>query len=223
MEISTENYLKTLFKLQESNLKNIKTNILSEKLQISPPAVSEMLKKLAEKGYIFYAPYQGASLTTKGLQIGRNIVRRHRILEMYLHQKLGYSWDKVHDEAEKLEHAASDTLIQRMEEALDFPEFDPHGDPIPNINGHMPPKQNTLLLAEGKKGSPYTIARVSDLDEAFLLHLDSLGLKLGKTITIKEILTFDHSFVIEINHKTHAISYFTAQHIWIKEVQHVQT
>ncbi len=214
MEVSTEDYLKALFHLQEESGPSVKTNALSEKLHISPSAVTDMLKKLAAKKYVTYAPYRGVTLTKEGRAIGCNIVRRHRILELYLHQKLGYSWDQVHAEAEQLEHAASDDLIQKMEAALGFPHFDPHGDPIPRIDGTLP-VQSALRLSEGQKGRDYVVMRVSDLDAQFLHHLSGVGVVLQAKIQIKEILSFDRSLIISVGEQTHAISYFTAKHIWV--------
>ena len=131
MEVSTEDYLKAIFNLQQVDSGTVKTLAISERLKISPAAVSEMLRKLSDKGLVNHAPYRGVSLTKKGVQSGRNMVRRHRILEMYLYKVLDFPWDQLHEEAERLEHAASDALIDRLEEKLRFPKFDPHGSPIP--------------------------------------------------------------------------------------------
>ncbi len=217
MEISTEDYLKAIFNLETVRGTEVKPQAISDKLQITPASVSEMMRKLSDKKLVNYAPYKGVSLTQKGRSIGQNMVRRHRILEMYLHQVLGYTWDKVHEEADRLEHAASDTLIQKMEFALHFPKFDPHGDPIPSIDGQIP-KQEGILLSDAKKNKYYQISRVSDFDTQFLAYLEALGLRLHTVIHIKEILSFDQSLIINVGGLTHHVSYVTGQHVWLIQV-----
>ena len=128
--ISKEDYLSTIYKYRDAD-GTIKANKIAEKLSISNAAVTDMSKKLAKDGYINYEKYKGINLTDNGEEYAKSMVRRHRIWELFLHQIIGMPWDKVHDEANLLEHSASDELISRMEEMLDFPEFDPHGDPIP--------------------------------------------------------------------------------------------
>ncbi len=214
-EIRTEDYLKAIFKLQTQDIENVKPHAISEKLGISPAAVSEMLKKLSEKGFISYAPYKGVSLTPKGKSTGRNMVRRHRILELYLHEKLSFGWNTVHQEAEQLEHAASDELINKMEAALGYPKFDPHGDPIPDQEGKVPTLKNAMVLAEGQIGEMYEIVRVSDENGPFLQYLESMTLFLKSVLTIKEKRHFDRSFLIEVNHKEYTLSHFTTSHIWV--------
>ena len=211
----TENYLKLIFNLQQTGNGEVKPLLLAKHLDVSPPAVSEMLKKLAQENYIDYAPYKGVKLTEKGLIQGQNMVRRHRLWEMYLHKVLGFAWDKVHEEAERLEHASSDELINRLEKALDFPEYDPHGDPIPSKDGIFPKVISSLPLATCKAGDHVKITRVSDFDNQFLHYIDNLGIQLQQRLVIQEVRSFDRSMVIQFNNKTESISEFTALHIFI--------
>jgi DtxR family Mn-dependent transcriptional regulator len=132
--ISKEDYLSAIYKYRGKN-GEIKANLIAEKLQVSNAAVSDMLKKLSSDGHIKYEPYKGVKLTINGEEYAKKMVRRHRIWEVFLHQIVGLKWDEVHDEAHKLEHSTSDKLLNKMEEMLDFPEFDPHGDPIPSKDG----------------------------------------------------------------------------------------
>lgn len=138
MKQSTQNYLKTIFSLSENQFNTIvKVSDISKKLDVSPAAVSDMVKKLEQSGFVKSQPYRGLSLTQSGWKIGCNMVRHHRLWEAFLHIELGIPWDKVHDEAERLEHACSDTLINKIEEKLGYPKFDPHGNPIPDRDGNM--------------------------------------------------------------------------------------
>mgnify|MGYP001424241153 CR=1 FL=1 len=184
MQISKENYLKAIYSLELKKKTLIKTQNLANYLEISPASVTEMLKKLAAENYLSYIPYKGAKLLKKGLELAKKIIRRHRILELYLHKKLKFQWDEVHIEAENLEHAVSDNLINKMEEILQFPQFDPHGDPIPDINGIVP-KQNDIPLSEATKSKHVIISRVSDESPEFLNYLKSKALTINKKIKIK--------------------------------------
>jgi len=136
MKQSTQDYLKAIFSLSKNRFATVvKVNNISKKLDVSPAAVSDMVKKLEASGYVTSLPYRGLSLTEAGWEIGCNMVRHHRIWETFLHDELGIPKDQVHDEAERLEHACSDTLINKLEEKMGFPKLDPHGNPIPNRFG----------------------------------------------------------------------------------------
>ena len=138
MKQSTQNYLKIIFSLSQNQIGTmVKVSEISKKLNISPAAVSDMVKKLEHAGYVKSLPYKGLSLTKTGWKIGCNMVRHHRLWEAFLHSELGIPWDEVHDEAERLEHACSDTLINKIEEKMGFPKFDPHGNPIPDRHGNI--------------------------------------------------------------------------------------
>ncbi len=143
------------------------------------------------------------------------MVRRHRIWEMYLHQILGFSWDKVHQEAEQLEHASSDELVNRLEEVLGFPQYDPHGDPIPSKEGVFPKEIKCIPLSKCIVGEHVTVVRVSDFDTSFLNYIDTLGIQLQLSLVVAEVRAFDHSCVIQIGERRESISEFTAQHIFV--------
>ena len=219
MENSTENYLKTIFNLSQRDSNEVKSADIAARLNISTPAVSEMLRKLTDQGFIDHKPYKGVSLTRKGERYGCNMVRRHRIWEMYLHKVLDYPWHKVHAEAEKLEHASSDDLINVLDEKLDFPTTDPHGDPIPSKDGKMPKLEKMIQLSDCKSEKNYKVLRVVDFNEEFISYIDSVGIKPQSNIKITHIRDFDKSITIELEKKEITLSYFSAQHIFVKEIQ----
>lgn len=212
--ISTENYLSEIYKLEQSKIK-VKTNILAKKLDISNAAVTDMLKKLSSNGLILYERYKNIQLTKKGKDYAAVIVRRHRIWEIFLNQIVGLPWDKVHDEAHRLEHSSSDELIDRIEEMLNYPEFDPHGDPIPAKDGSIPKLKESTNLSKVKIGEWGKVIRVNDYDNEFLNYLSRIGLKLGKKITVKDKLNFDNSLLIKIGDKQINISGKLASNIFI--------
>jgi len=212
--ISTENYLSEIYKLEQSEIK-VKTNILAKKMEISDAAVTDMLKKLSSNGLILYERYKNIQLTKRGREYAGRIVRRHRIWEIFLNQVVGLPWDKVHDEAHRLEHSSSDELVDRMEEMLDYPEFDPHGDPIPAKDGSIPKLKDSIPLSKVKVGKGGKVIRVNDFDNGFLNYLSKIGLKLGKKITVKDKLNFDNSLLIKIGDKQINISGKLASNIFI--------
>ena len=157
---SVEDYIKSIFKLESSGEK-VTTSALARHLGVGDGSVTDMVKKLSERKLIHYEPYQGVRLTESGRRMAMKTVRRHRLWEMFLVKYLGYSWDEIHDEAERLEHATSDELERRIDKALGRPKFDPHGDPIPSASGELPyPKAGRL--DDAAEGASVTIVRVSD-------------------------------------------------------------
>lgn len=213
--ISKEDYLSTIYKYRDEDGK-VKANLIAEKLQISGAAVTDMLKKLSKDGYIKYEKYKGISLTQNGNDYARNMVRRHRIWEVFLHQIVGMPWDKVHDEANNLEHSSSDELINRMEEMLDFPEYDPHGDPIPSKEGKLPKLKKHIALSKLEEGLTGTVIRVNDFDGKFLDYISRLGIKLNETIEVKEKRDFDKSLLVIINGKPWNISNELAENVFVE-------
>ena len=214
--ISKEDYLSAIYKHREID-GTIKANQIAEKLSISNAAVTDMLKKLANDGFVDYKRYKGIKLTNNGEEYAKNMVRRHRIWEVFLHQIVGMPWDKVHEEAHNLEHGASNELINRMEEMLDFPAFDPHGDPIPSKEGIVPKQKKNIPLGLLKEKGKVKVVRVNDFDEGFLNYLSKIGIELDKEIQVKEILEFDHSILIEVNGKETNISSTIAANIFVEE------
>ncbi len=196
--ISKEDYLSTIYKNRDSD-GIIKGNQIAEKMEISNAAVTDMLKKLSNDGFVDHERYRGIKLTGEGEEYARNMVRRHRIWEVFLHQVVGLSWDKVHDEAENLEHSSSDELISRMEEMLDFPEFDPHGNPIPNKNGELPEQSQGVPLNSVTPGTKVIVIRVNDINNNFLNYISKMGLELNKEIEVKGFLDYDSSVLIFID------------------------
>ncbi len=215
--ISKEDYLSVIFKHKNDD-GEIKANAIADKLQISNAAVTDMLRKLSKDGYIVYKKYKGIKLTSEGEDYARNMVRRHRIWEVFLHQIVGLPWDKVHDEAHNLEHSSSDELINKMEEMLDFPEFDPHGDPIPGKDGKIPKQKKTVPLSLLKAGQTGVVIRVNDFDNSFLNYISKIGIELKKQIFIKDVLEFDHSMLVVIGKKEINISNTLAANIFVEKV-----
>lgn len=208
-----ENYLKIIYHLAEKT-NNVQTNAIAEQIQTKPASVTDMIKKLADKGLVDYIKYQGVTLTEKGKHAAVDIVRKHRLWEVFLVNKLNFKWDEVHDLAEELEHIKSVDLIERLDEFLGFPKSDPHGDPIPDKNGRFA-KTQFLKLIELKINDGGTITGVSQHSSAFLKHLEKLGLTLGKQIIITDVTDFDGSVEIVVDNKQINISREVAKHILI--------
>lgn len=215
--ISKEDYLSTIYKSADGN-GVIKAHQIAESLAVSRAAVTDMLRRLATDGYIVYERYKGIRLTRAGETYARNMVRRHRIWELFLHQIIGIPWDQVHDEAHRLEHGSSDELINRMEEILEFPEFDPHGDPIPDINGKLPKSNLGVPLSSVKAGNKVRVKRVQDFDSSFLKYISKIGIELNKELNVVDVLDFDNSLIIIVDQKQTSISNKIAANIFVTKV-----
>jgi DtxR family Mn-dependent transcriptional regulator len=191
-----ENYLKAIYHLSDQkNDESVSTNELAEVTQTRAASVTDMLKKLAEKEYIDYKKYQGVKLTEKGKKIALKIIRNHRLWEVFLVKKLGFKWDEIHDLAEQLEHIKSTELTARLDNFLENPKFDPHGDPIPDAEGNVP-EIKSFRLSDVELNKNVVIMGVSEDSSHFLQHLDRIGLKLGLKITIQDVSEFDKSIEI---------------------------
>lgn len=201
MNKSLEDYLKHIYSIQFTSGK-VTTTLLAERLRISAAAVSEMISKLSKSGYIKNIPYKGFELTKKGQSIALNLVRKHRLWEVFLTEHLNYPWEKVHNEAENLEHASSDELIAQLEKFLQYPKFDPHGHPIPDKEGKIP-TDKTIALSELNVGDKAHIRKVSDESSELLKYLSKVGLKLNDEIKVIEKIDYDNS--IRIHFKTNNI------------------
>ncbi len=193
-----ENYLKSIYKLIEQEGKTISTNAIAEKMNTKAASVSDMLKKLYDKKLINYQKYQGVTLTPKGEKVALTIIRKHRLWEMFLVEKLDFKWDEVHDIAEQLEHINSEKLIAQIDKFLNYPKVDPHGDPIPDSNGKILITKSKSV-ASFKKNDVLIMTGVVDHTPRFLQYLDTLKLSLGNEIKIKNIEEFDKSLQISIN------------------------
>ncbi|MCB9285018.1 MAG: metal-dependent transcriptional regulator [Lewinellaceae bacterium] len=190
-----ENYLKAIFKLSAEG-PAVSTSALARELDVQAASVTDMVKKLAAKELIQYEKYQGVLLTAKGRLVAVNIIRKHRIWEVFLVDKLGFGWSEVHDIAEQLEHIHSEQLIDRLDDFLDHPSFDPHGGPIPDREGRLPQRQAEPLSAL-PVGSKAIVAGVKDDDRELLEYLEQKGLLIGARLRVLEHLTFDDSLVLE--------------------------
>ena len=211
-----ENYLKQIYKLQEMEGR-VSTSLLSERLQISAPSVSEMIRKLADEGSVTYTPYKGVALTSKGRTKALRIIRRHRLWELFLVEVLKYPWDEIDEEAERLEHMMSQKLENRIDEVLGYPSKDPHGDVIPTASGVVEYPSHSSL-AELQPGKRAAVARVSDEDPEILQYLSKLGIRLGTKLVVKETIKFDGSLRIRIGEKQQFISSKLAKHIFVELV-----
>ncbi len=213
MNKSPEDYLKNIYSITESDGK-VTTSVLADRMGISSPAVSEMVSRLAKSGFIKNTPYKGFQLTKKGESIAINLIRKHRIWEVFLTKKLGYDWDKVHYEAEKLEHSSSDELISKLEEYLSFPEFDPHGHPIPDRHGKLQ-KQALIACSELSVGDRAEIREVSDSSSEVLEYLSKAGLKLNDIFEVIEKINYDNSVQIETSSSKVFLSEKLARNIFV--------
>lgn len=196
-----ENYLKTIYALALRQAGEVSTNALAEMTATKAASVTDMLRKLADKQLIHYRKYQGVRLTEEGERLALKIIRRHRLWEVFLVQKLGFGWDEVHDMAEELEHVRSDELIERLDQFLEHPQFDPHGDPIPTPAGTMP-TTGYQKLSEVTAGSEVCIMGVLEHSPEFLQHLARTGLTLGCSLLLREINAFDKSLLVQIQPET---------------------
>lgn len=211
-----ENYLKTIFFLSAQTDDWISTNSLADSTQTRAASVSDMIKRLSEKGLINYQKYQGVRLTGEGERLALAIIRKHRLWEVFLVEKLHFKWDEVHTIAEELEHIRSEALIEKLSAFLGNPQFDPHGDPIPNADGLMPAFRYRKL-SDIAIGEQIIMTGVSEHSPAFLRHLDKAHLHLGCSIKVQEISEFDKSMLIQINQNlTTFVSYEVAQNLWVK-------
>lgn len=193
-----ENYLKAIYHLSDQSNTGVSTNAIAEVTNTKAASVTDMLKKLADKKLINYIKYQGVTLTEIGLKAAVNIIRKHRLWEVFLVEKLGFKWDEVHDIAEELEHINSAALIERLADFLGNPVADPHGDPIPDKTGNFLHKK-LVKVSEMKQGQAGTISGVNEHSSVFLKHLEKLDLTLGTKIIIAELVEFDGSIILAVD------------------------
>jgi len=208
---SVEDYLKTIYRLAPGN-HPAATNDIAARLGLSAASVSGMIKRLSDQGLLEHVPYRGAVLTVEGRRAALRVVRRHRLIEAYLLRFLGYSWDTVHDEAERLEHAVSDLMIERMAQALGNPRFDPHGDPIPAPDGSVDELIHTPL-ADLAAGETAEVSRVDTSQGDRLRYLEQRGLVPGSRVSITEQHPFGGPVVIRAGTEQHVIGRDLARQI----------
>lgn len=218
LSITEENYLKALLRItvgHNGEPIEVGTNLLAQELDVRPPSTTDMLKKLRDKGLVNYEKYGKISLTLTGRELAIAIVRRHRLWETFLYDKLGFSWDKVHDLAEQLEHIQSEELIERLDQFLEFPQFDPHGDVIPTAEGEFL-QESRLLLADSAIGQTHLVIGVKDNDPEFLKYISSMGLAIHTELHLLDHFAYDQSYLIEINGQKQHISEKIAKNIYCK-------
>ena len=192
-----ENYLKAIFKLTEAEDRPASTNALAAEMATAPPSVTDMLKRLAAKELIFYEKHRGVTLSELGQKTATKLVRRHRLWEVFLVEKLGFGWESVHDIAEQLEHVQGDGLTDRLDQFLGYPKFDPHGDPIPDAEGRFN-RLDQLPLARLNLGQSAVVTGVNDHSPVFLKFLEKNGLQLGTALQLLERIEFDGSVRVQL-------------------------
>ncbi len=215
LTVAEENYIKSIYKLQDGQAV-VSTNAIAYELATKPASVTDMAKKLKEKKLIDYEKYQGISLTSEGKRMALQIVRRHRLWECFLVEKLSFSWDEVHEIAEELEHVRSEKLINRLSEFLGNPTTDPHGDPIPDAQGKFS-KVKQLVSLDKATARRLEVAGVADQSSALLEFLNAKGIRLGTQIDVIERYEFDNSVEIKIrNQPAFTISEQVSKNIMVK-------
>ncbi len=212
---SEENYLKAIFHLQQDAEDGVSTNSLAESLNTKAASVTEMVKKLAGKKLVSYKKYYGATLTEKGTEQALKVIRKHRLWELFLVERLDFSWDEVHDVAEQLEHIQSEKLVDAIDKLLGYPKVDPHGDPIPCKDGTLP-KEIKLVLSECQIGSKGIIVGVKDSSPVFLKYLDKQQIGISSRFEIKDKEDFDDALDIEINGASLKLSAKIASNLFVE-------
>ncbi len=218
LSFTEENYLKAIYSLTKRGDKGASTNDIADKMHTRASSVTDMLKKLSKKGLIEYKPYNPDELSEDGRDWAVKTIRKHRLWEVFLVEKLNFKWDEVHELAEELEHIQSDQLIDRLEEFLGHPTHDPHGDPIPDKDGHVDLHKDFTIadLMENQYGM---IIGLKDTSADFLKFLENANLTLGKTVRVKNVTGYDQSMLISINMtEEKTISHQVAKNLYIKKL-----
>lgn len=216
LSTSEENYIKTIYHLAQQDSPDVSTNSIAGRLNTKASSVTDMIKKLNEKELITHEKYKGVSITAKGMHTAKMIIRKHRLWEVFLVDKLNFNWDEVHDVAEELEHIKSEKLINALDAFLGFPKEDPHGDPIPNANGEMVVREKELLM-ETEVNQQYMCVGVKDTSPEFLQYLDRQKIALGSTFKVLEHENFDHSVTILLRNNELTLSKVVAQNLFVKK------
>lgn len=212
---SEENYLKAIYHISRHGSISVSTSAISEKIETKASSVTDMLKKLSEKGFVNYKKYQGVTLTDKGKLAAANVIRKHRLWEVFLVDKLNFSWDEVHDVAEQLEHIKSEKLIDELDAFLNFPTEDPHGDPIPNKEGQIK-KTEKIILAQANVGDHCLCVGVKDSSAEYLKYLNKHNIALGSDLKVIAKETFDNSMTIRVDDQEFVISHVIANNLFVK-------
>lgn len=210
-----ENYLKAIFKIAEKEPGAVLTNALAAAMGTSAASATDMLKRLSDKQLVAYEKYRGVTLTEAGSQLATTLIRKHRLWEVFLVDKLGFAWDEVHDFAEQLEHVQGDHLTERLDDFLGHPRFDPHGDPIPDAQGRWirRPQARFATLTPGQRG---VVTGVDDHSSAFLQYLDELGIGLGVEMVLLERTAYDQSTKVSIGTQAAILSEKVCQNLFVR-------
>ena len=214
---SKEDYLKLIFEFSIEQNKKVLPTQLAEAMSVSPAAVTDMIKKLISADLVLKNRKEGIFLTEKGREIAVNVLRKHRLWETFLADVLGLSWTEIHKEAEQLEHRTSDFLIDKIDEYLKFPEFDPHGTAIPPKNGEYKVNSKIIVLSDVIEGSKYIVRRIYDKDSDLIKYFDKIKLKIGSELFIKEKMSFDDSIEVEVDSEKHLISKKVSGFIFVEK------
>jgi len=216
LSLTEENYLKAIYHLSDSGAKAVLTNELAEAMSTKAASATDMIKKLSVKDLITYEKYYGVNVTSKGKTEALLVIRKHRLWETFLVQKLGFNWDEVHEVAEQLEHIHSSRLINKLDEFLGYPKVDPHGDPIPDSKGKIKVIPQ-ISLDQTKSGFKGEILSVKDSDPNLLKFLDKIGAKPGKIIKVVDREEYDESLEVQIDNKKFFISKEVSKNILVAE------
>ncbi|HEA30425.1 MAG TPA: metal-dependent transcriptional regulator [Leeuwenhoekiella sp.] len=215
MTLSEENYLKSIYILQKGRSTGVSTTVLAQYLETKPASTTEMIKKLHEKELVIYQPYQGVMLNENGEKFALHVIRKHRLWETFLAEKLNFSWDEIHDVAEQLEHIHSEKLVRELDRFLGYPKQDPHGDPIPDAQGKML-KMEKKRISQLKKGDQGKCIGVNDTSSSFLQFLDKQAIKLGSAIEILNVEDFDQTMTVKVDGKKLLLSKIATENIYIR-------
>lgn len=219
MTLAEEDYIKAIYQLEMQQTGRILTNDIARKLNTKASSVSDMLKRLEKKGFIHYQKYQGVSLNENGKMKAVKLVRKHRLWETFLVKTLEFGWDEVHDIAEQLEHIQSDKLIDRLNQFLGTPAFDPHGEPIPLEKGNVW-ETKSQKLSEVPDGTEYVLEGVGHPTDSFLKYLNKIHLQIGTLFLLKNTEPFDRSAEIEVAGQSYFLSHETAQNLKVRKHEH---
>jgi len=214
---TVENYLKAIYHLSQESDQRVQTNHLANHLEVKSSTVTDMLKKLEQAGWVTYEPYKGVSLTPEGNRSAIDVIRKHRLWEVFLVDKLQFSWSDVHPVAEQLEHVNSKELVERLDAFLGYPKWDPHGDPIPDKYGNIEEREQTQLSLLVKDTSAVMLG-VSEDNKSLLEYLEKINLRLGVRIKVLEVLDFDGSMSLEVDNKFLQISQKAANKVIVRQL-----
>lgn len=215
--LTEENYIKAIYHLGKQGRDNVNTNALAEAMNTKASSATDMIRKLAEKDYANYKKYKGVTLTESGKKIAINIIRKHRLWEVFLVEKLNFTWDEVHELAEQLEHIKSQKLIDELDAFLGFPTHDPHGDPIPDKHGDITYIEK-IVLSQAIEGTTYSCLGVNDSSSEFLQYLNKNAIGLGSIIEVIHVEPFDKSITIKANDRVLTVSQSVAKNLYLKKL-----